>query len=178
MMFQTPKYPDSHEPHMPTTPSDPHAVLLAHDRWANAQLYDACAALSDEQFNQVFLMGTGSIHNNLLHNLGAMRGWTDVLNETESRPRLEERQHTLGEIRALHDPICDDFEQAALQRPFDTVITRERGGKDYTFTAGGILTHVTTHSMHHRAQCLNMLRQLGVKDLPMSSVMEWMLFAE
>jgi uncharacterized damage-inducible protein DinB len=166
------------EPHMPTTPTDPHAVLLAHDRWANAKLYEACAALSDEQFNQVFLMGTGSIHNNLLHNLGAMRGWTDVLNETESRPRLEERQHTLGEIRDMHDPICDDFEQAALRRPFDTVITRERGGKNYTFTAGGILTHVTTHSMHHRAQCLNMLRQLGVKDLPMSSVMEWMLFAE
>lgn len=163
---------------MHTTPSDPHAVLIAHDRWANARLYDACAALSPEQFNQVFAMGTGSLHNNLLHNLGATRSWTDVLNETESRPRLEEKQYTLTEIREMHDPICDDFEQAALRRPFDTVINRERGGQTYTFTVGGIIAHVTTHAMHHRAQCLNMLRQLGTEDLPMSSVMEWMLFAE
>ena len=156
-------------------PTDPHAVLLAHDRWANEQLYNACEPLSESQFNQSFEMGTGSLHNNLVHNLGAMRGWTDVLDETESRPRLEEKQYTLDEIRAMQCEIANDFERAALRRPFDTVIQRERGGKEYTFTVGGILTHVTTHSMHHRAQCLNMLRQLGVEQLPMSSVMEWML---
>ena len=35
------------------------------------------------------------------------------------------------------------------------------------------LTHITTHGTHHRAQCLNMLRQLGVTPLPPSSVAEW-----
>jgi uncharacterized damage-inducible protein DinB len=30
-----------------------------------------------------------------------------------------------------------------------------------------------THGMHHRAQCLNMLRRLGVQPLPPSSVAEW-----
>ncbi len=156
-------------------PTDPAAVLLAHDRWANTRLYETCKQLTSEQFNQSFNMGTGSLHNNLIHNLGAMQGWTDVLNETPNRPRLEENQHTLNQIIDLHDPISAAFEQAALARPFDTIIHRDRGGQTYTFTVGGILTHVTTHSMHHRAQCLNMLRQLGVKDLPMSSVMEWMI---
>ena len=159
------------------TTTDPHSILLAHDRWANAQLYAACEALTPEQLTQSFEMGTGSIHNNLVHNLGAMRGWTDVLDEVESRPRLEEKQYTISELGEMHDPICDDFERAVLRRPFDTVIVRERGEHSYTFTVGGILAHVTTHSMHHRAQCLNMLRQLGVEKLPMSSVMEWMLFA-
>lgn len=163
---------------MPTNPSEPHLVLIAHERWANAKLYDACAVLSPDQLHHPFEMGTGSIHNNLVHNLGASRGWTDVLDETESRPRLEEKNYAIDEIRAMHDPIHDDFERAALRRPFDTVIIRERAGQSYTFTVGGIITHVTTHSMHHRAQCLNMLRQLGVEDIPMSSVMEWMLFAE
>ena len=163
---------------MPIMPTDPHAVLLAHDRWANQQLYTACEVLSSDQFTQSFDMGCGSLRNNLVHNLGAMRGWTDVLDEVESRPRLEEGQHSLADIRAMHDPIADDFERAALRRPFDTVVTRERAGNTYTFTVGGILTHVTTHSMHHRAQCLNMLRQLGITELPMSSAMEWMLFAE
>jgi uncharacterized damage-inducible protein DinB len=42
-----------------------------------------------------------------------------------------------------------------------------------TFTRAVILCHVHTHSMHHRAQCLNMLRHLGVSPLPQSSVTDW-----
>lgn len=156
-------------------PTDPHAVLIAHDRWANSHLYAACQSLTPEQLSQSFEMGTGSIISNLVHNLGAMQGWTDVLKGTPNRPRLEEQAHTLDQVVELHDPISSAFEQAALAHPFDAIITRERAGQTYTFTAGGILAHVLTHSMHHRAQCLNMLRQLGVENLPMSSVMEWML---
>jgi uncharacterized damage-inducible protein DinB len=41
------------------------------------------------------------------------------------------------------------------------------------------LLHVTTHGMHHRAQCLNMLRHLavpGVSDrLPEIDVLEWQI---
>jgi uncharacterized damage-inducible protein DinB len=40
-------------------------------------------------------------------------------------------------------------------------------------TRGAVLAHVTTHGTHHRAQCLNMLRRLGVNPLPPSSVAEW-----
>jgi uncharacterized damage-inducible protein DinB len=32
--------------------------------------------------------------------------------------------------------------------------------------------------MHHRAQCINMLRQLGVTPLPNSSVADWMRSAD
>ena len=159
-------------------PTNPHAVLIAHDRWANQQLYAACDALSNDQFHHTFAMGTGSIHNNLIHNLGAMRRWTDVLNESEPHARLEEKRHTLAEIRELHDAITAEFEHAALRRPFDTVIEPMQGATAYTFTVGGILAHVITHSTHHRAQCLNMLRQLGIEQHPMSSVMEWMLVAD
>jgi uncharacterized damage-inducible protein DinB len=42
-----------------------------------------------------------------------------------------------------------------------------------------MLVHVTTHGMHHRAQCLNMLRHLavpGVSDrLPEIDVLEWQI---
>jgi len=155
--------------------SEPSAVLIAHDRWANQHLYTACQELTADQFNQPFEMGAGSLCMNLLHNLGAMHGWTDVLNETPRRPRLEEEHCTLDQIIELHDPTSSAFEQAALANPFETIINRERGDQTYTFTAGGILTHVMTHSMHHRAQCYNMLRQLGVKNQPMSSIMEWMI---
>ena len=156
-------------------PSNPASVLIAHDRWANQHLYTACQTLTPDQLNQPFEMGTGSLHNNLVHILGAMQGWTDVLNETDFRPRLEENTYALDQIIELCDPISAAFEQAALAISFSDILTPSWNDKPYTFTAGGILTHVMTHSMHHRAQCYNMLRQLGIENQPMSSVMEWMI---
>jgi hypothetical protein len=51
------------------------------------------------------------------------------------------------------------------------------GGTTYRFTLGAMLIHVTTHGMHHRAQCLNMLRQLavpGISDrLPEIDLLQW-----
>jgi len=32
--------------------------------------------------------------------------------------------------------------------------------------------------MHHRAQCLNMLRQLGVDPVPPSAVVEWIMMVD
>ncbi|MCH7793309.1 MAG: hypothetical protein IID31_13640, partial [Planctomycetes bacterium] len=50
--------------------------------------------------------------------------------------------------------------------------------RSYSFTRGGVLTHVATHGMHHRAQCLNMFRSLGIAPLPPTSVLEWMLMVD
>ena len=73
----------------------------------------------------------------------------------------------------LFDESADDFAKSVRGHPLDEIVSRERNGKMYSFTRGAVLTHVATHGMHHRAQCLNMLRKLGVAPLPPSSVMEW-----
>ena len=160
---------------MPT--SNPLDVLLAHDRWATRNILEACAALSPEQFHQRFEMGPGSLHDTTTHILGAMRGWGDMLASREQRPRLEQGggPRTPHELLALLEEIGDNFGESARQHPLDELVSGSRGGKTYTFVRGAVLTHVTTHGMHHRAQCLNMLRHLGVSPLPASSVLEWML---
>jgi uncharacterized damage-inducible protein DinB len=47
---------------------------------------------------------------------------------------------------------------------------------------GTALVHVTTHGMHHRAQCLNMLRHMGVPGisdrLPEIDPLDWQLQAQ
>jgi uncharacterized damage-inducible protein DinB len=53
-----------------------------------------------------------------------------------------------------------------------------RGGRTLQFTRGAVVMQVTTHDVHHRAQCLNVLRQSGVAPLPPSSVAEWTFLAE
>jgi len=158
---------------MPTT--DPIDVLLAHDRWATANLLQACCELSEEQFQQKFEMGLGTLQATATHILGAMRGWTDALAEGEPRERLEKSQHSAAELLAMHAEVTDEFESRVKGHPFDEIVTPSRGGRTYEFARGGIFPHVMTHSMHHRAQGLNMLRQLGVDPLPAGSVMEWMV---
>ncbi len=158
--------------------SDPVEILVSQNRWANEHLIEACRGLAPEQFHQTFEMGLGSLHNSIVHIVATMRGWGDLLAGREQRPRLEGENFSLNAIAEKHDEVSTDFESWALSRPVDEIVTGERGGTRFSFHRGGVITHVTTHGMHHRAQCLNMLRHLGVDPLPPSSVVEWMMMAK
>ncbi len=155
-------------------PSDPVATMLAHNAWANRHLIEACAALTDEQLDREFPMGLGTLRRTVTHIIGAMRGWTDLLAKRPARDRLENHAPVgPAEWQTLHDEAAADMAEHALAGPIDEVLTAERAGKSYSFVRSHVLVHVTTHGVHHRAQCLNMLRQLGVTDLPPNSGMTW-----
>ncbi|MDP9173458.1 MAG: DinB family protein [Planctomycetota bacterium] len=159
---------------MPT--SNPTDILLAHDTWATRQILKACEALSPEQFHQKFEMGMGTLHDTTLHILAAMVGWGNGLAGRDVRPRPELLPHrTAVELQRMQDEIAPEFAALIRAHPLNEIISRSREGKTRSFTRGAVLTHVATHGMHHRAQCLNMLRHLGVKPLPGSSVVEWTL---
>ena len=160
--------------------SDPATILLAHDRWATRAIIDRCRALSDEQFHWAFEMGVGSLHDTLAHMLGALQGWGHLLAGREPRAWLEtEGPFSCDRLAALLDELSDDFAAHAppAMDPAE-VVSGERGGKTWSFTRGAVLTHVTTHGMHHRAQCVNMLRQLGDEGPWKVSVVEWVLSGE
>lgn len=162
---------------MPT--SNPTDILLAHDQWATRNILEACSGLTPEQFHRRFEMGPGSLHDTTTHILAAMRVWGDLLAGREQRPRLEKSaQRTVPELLLLLNEIAGELADAASKYPLDGTVTRVRDGKTYVFTRGGVITQVTTHGMHHRAQCLNMLRHVGVSPLPASSVVEWMIQAD
>jgi uncharacterized damage-inducible protein DinB len=152
----------------------PLVILLTHNAWANRQLLEACGKLTEDQFHKPFEMGPGSLHDTVTHIIGTMRAWGDMLAGREQRDRLEGEKRSVHELQALHDQVDADLQLAAKEGELDTTVTGERGGRTYTFMRGAVLTHVTTHGMHHRAQCVNMLRQLGA-DIPLNSVIEWML---
>ena len=157
-------------------PTDPPIVLLDFDAWANDQLFDACQPLSNEDLDRSFEMGLGTLRKTMTHMLGAMRGWTDVLIEADPpRPRLEhDPDRSVDDLRKLHETISPAFRLACFDGSHGDVLTPDRNGKTHKFSRGGIMMHVMTHSMHHRAQCLNMLRHLG-REQPQSSVMHWMM---
>lgn len=161
---------------MPTT--NPLDILLVHNQWATRQILLACEKLTSEQFHQRFPIGPGSLHDTTTHILGATQTWIDLLAERPVRPRLEGTKRSIGELLAMLDELSMELARSAAAFPLDHTVSMSRGGKNYVFPRGGILAHVTTHGMHHRAQCLNMLRQLAVDPLPPSSVAEWMRSVE
>ena len=161
---------------MPT--SDPLEILRAHDLWATNNLLEACTKLSSEQFHKRFEMGPGSLHDTITHILGAMQGWGDLLAGREQRPHLEGTKRTPQELMQRLDEISNDLDVSSADHRVDELVSGSRGEKSYTFARGAVLTHVMTHGMHHRAQCLNMLRRLGVDPLPPSSVVEWIMMAD
>src|SRR4051812_34673532 len=159
--------------------SDPQVILLAHDRWATRQMLEACSKLTHEQFHKRFEMGPGSLHDTTTHMLGAMRAWTQILMGEQPGPRLETGgPRTPAELLQLLEQCADAFAAEVRRLPLDQTVTRTRDGKTYTFTRGAVLVQVTTHAMHHRAQCLNMLRHVGVSPLPPSGVAEWTWHAD
>ncbi|MEM7453038.1 MAG: DinB family protein [Planctomycetota bacterium] len=158
---------------MPT--SDPVQILVTTNRWATENVIESCQTLSEEQFHQRFEMGPGNLHDTILHIIGAMRGWCDLLSQRdEPRPRLEaDTKRSPDELLELLAEVSDEFESLALAHPVEEDVDGKRGKRTYTFNRGTVITHVTTHGMHHRAQCLNMLRHLGAETQPKSSVADW-----
>lgn len=155
------------------TTSDPVELLLTTNEWANRNMIEACRGLSEEQLHQSFEMGLDNLHDTILHVVSAMKGWGDLLAGRDQEPHLEGR-HSLDELLAMHDRVAADFRKSAESHPLDEPVTGERGGRTWTFARGAVITHVTTHGMHHRAQCLNMLRHLGAEQ-PQSAVLQWVL---
>jgi len=150
-------------------------ILLSHDQWATEQILDACATLTDEQFHQSFPIGPGSLHDTITHMLGAMQTWTQTLSGKQLGSRVDQdgKKRTLAELQALAKSCYREFALEAHQRPLDEMVSRQRAGKTFQYSRAVVVAHVATHGMHHRAQCLNMLRHLDVKPLPPSSVAEW-----
>jgi uncharacterized damage-inducible protein DinB len=155
--------------------SDPLDILLEHDTWATRQMLLACEKLTAEQFGRKFDMGPGSLQATITHMIAAMNAWTDTLAQRPNRPRVDQGSvaYSVAQLLQMLEESAGEFAAVAKGHAMDEVVTRVREGKEYKFTRGAVITHVATHGMHHRAQCLNMLKQLGVKPLPLSSVVEW-----
>jgi uncharacterized damage-inducible protein DinB len=155
--------------------SEPLDILLPFDQWATAQVLDACAKLTDEQWHQKYEIGPGSLHAAVTHILGAIQTWTAVLADRQPGPRVEEdgQRRSPAELQELLNGASRELAEQARRRPLGEMVTRQRQGKTIQLTRGSVLMQVLTHGVHHRAQCLNMLRRLGVTPLPPSSVTEW-----
>jgi uncharacterized damage-inducible protein DinB len=154
--------------------SDPYDILLGHNRWANRQLLAACDALTPEQFHHRFDIGPGSLHDTLTHIIGAIFRWSDRIEGVALRPSIEGRapsdhaspitRRTPGELAILNEQACEGFARVVAKMKQGNHLAQVRqwtfGTETFSFTVAAAIIHVTNHGMHHRAQCMNMLKRL------------------
>ena len=151
--------------------------LLGHDAWTTRQMLTLCLPLSDEQLDRQFPIGPGSLRETFDHIVWNGEAWTDLMCGRARRPHPGPAGTTIPRLIARLDAVAAEF--AAVARR-----VRDEGRFDDRFADtvdvppamkpfGAAIAHVITHSMHHRAQVLNMMRHLGMKDLPEGDVFSW-----
>lgn len=153
--------------------------LLGHDAWTTRQLLLLCRSLSDEQLDREFDIGHRTVRATFIHIIRNVEIWSDLMIGTAAsvEAQLRPQGRSVAELIARLDRASADL--AGIARA-----VAERGAWDERWvdpletppverTYGGALAHVITHSMHHRAQLLYLLRRLDVRGLPEGDVLSW-----
>lgn len=151
--------------------------LLGHDLWTTQQLLRHCQTLSPAQWDQPFAIDHGSLRETFDHLISAMETWTDLLYE---RPVQRERGADETAPAALQQRLTlVGREFAALARTiaregrYDDVFMDVLDQPPVPKTFGGAIAHVITHNMHHRAQIMYIMEQLGLRDHIEGDLLGW-----
>lgn len=157
------------------------SIMLESNAWATGVLLESCGGLSPEQFHRRFEIGPGSIHDTLRHVIGAMLRWADRIGGTPLRPSIEvpEKRSSIAELRealklAVQDLRATVDRVSAAGAWHETIEFTIPDVTTYRFSRAAALVHVVTHGVHHRAQVMNMRRQLGLPSLEVDlDPVEW-----
>ena len=148
--------------------------LLGHDAWTTRQLLDLCANPTDDELDRQFDIGHRSLRATFTHVIHNMEVWSALLSEVPIRSETD--QTIPGLIRRL-DIAAARFgalaRDIAARQAWDATWTDHLDNPPRQKSYGTAIAHLPTHSMHHRAQLLYLLRLSGVASLPEGDVFSW-----
>jgi uncharacterized damage-inducible protein DinB len=134
-----------------------------YNKWANLQLLDVCAKLSDEQL-QLSTPGTyGTIAATLLHLCAAEQRYLQRLAGT--KPEFSERDPmpSLPVLRAHAESSGDRLIEAATRITPDETIDEERDGGLVRLHLGVVLVQAMHHGNDHRTHVCTILGANGIE---------------
>lgn len=148
--------------------------LLGHDAWTTRQLLLRCRELSDEQLDRTFDIGARSLRGTFEHLVACMESHTDLMLERTLNESYRDDESVEGLLNRLKS-IAKDFAECAARvqregRADEMVSNPDRTGR---WPLGSVIAHLLTHSMHHRAQAMYMLEQLGVQNVIEGDALGW-----
>ncbi len=153
--------------------------LLAHDVWTTRQLLLQSRGLTDAQLDQVFEIDSRTLRGCYLHLIENMEVWNDLLYERTPRQsaELDARPRSLDGLLSRLTEAGRELSILAhrirRENRWDDVFVDVLDEPPRPKTFGGTIGHVITHNMHHRAQAMLMLEQLGVKEHVEGDLLTW-----
>jgi len=148
--------------------------LLGHDVWTTRQLLEICATLSDAQLDHEFDIGHRTLRATLHHIIGNMEIWSALM---AGEPIERQTDQTIpamrGRLSIAETRLQSIAGKVQAENGWDHLWTDHLDNPPREKTFGTALAHIITHSMHHRAQMLYMLRLSGISSLPEGDVFSW-----
>ncbi len=149
----------------------PEEILELYDfnAWANQRVFDACAALTPEQFTRPIVSSFPSVRDTLVHIVSGEWIWFQLwLGRAPSLAGLQtysDEFTDLASVRAGWAELEKErrrFLDALTPADLERVIEyRSRRGNQCVYLLRRMLQHVVNHSTYHRGQLITLLRQLG-----------------
>lgn len=153
--------------------------LLGHDAWTTARLIEQSRGLTDAQLDLDFDLGCRTVRATLDHLIENTEAWTDLMNGRPVRTFSEPvgRWLTLDALRERLETVAPQLAELArrvrAEGRLDERWTGFRNDPPNRLTYGGTIVYVLTHSTHHRAQLIHMLKRLGVPDVIEGDALSW-----
>ena len=150
--------------------------LLGHDSFTTRQLLLRCQGLTDDQLDREFPIGPGTLRKTFDHLIWNMEAWTDLMRLRPVRPHPAGKsiEQFIARLDAVAIDLSELARSAQQQNRLDDLFPDTVDPPPPVWrTFGGGIVHVITHSMHHRAQILNMMRHLGMTDLLEGDALSW-----
>ena len=150
--------------------------LLGHDSWTTRQLLELAGMLSDEELDREFEIGHRTVRRTLEHIVWNIECWTDLMKGggVRSRPAADQPVTVLSQRHeAATVELCQFARGVVDQHRLDETFLDTLDDPPREKSFGGVILHLATHGMQHRAQLLIMMRRLGVEGLPEGDALSW-----
>lgn len=148
--------------------------LLGHDAWTTRQLLEACKTLPDELLDREFDIDQRSLRRTFVHIIGNMEDWTDLLH---GRPIQNKTGDSIPELLDRLSEVSRDFTNVARmiarEGRFDDGMLDTLDDPPRLKTYGGVIGHLLTHSMHHRAQIMYLMEKVGLQEHVEGDLLSW-----
>jgi uncharacterized damage-inducible protein DinB len=142
-------------------------TLYDYSYWANARLFPVVSALTTEEFVKRVAGSWGSVRNTLVHMMSAEGGWLERAGGPKRGAALQPDDfptlpHVVGYWAAQERNVrrfIGGMTDAELARVKEfTIPPLSLTG---VLTIGEMLHHAVNHNIHHRAQAVLQIRELG-----------------
>lgn len=138
-------------------------AFIEYNNWANAQLLEACEALSPEYLALPCEGAYGSISDTLAHIIRGESRYVELLTGERPQPDFDWNDGpSVTQMRAFNERIAARLLEVAATVPTAASVTEEDDGATFRYKATVVYIQIVNHGIEHRTNITTVLNQQGL----------------